>query len=218
MDPDLILYYNDRANEYDKVYLIPEEQPDLAKATTLFQKLFAHKTVLEIACGTGYWTEQIARSATTILATDINKSVIEIAKARNKSDNVSFKVADMYTLTDKTRYDALFGGFIWSHILRQDLDDFLYKIRSFLKPASTVAFIDSKQVIGGSHDSKTITKTDDLGNTYQQRKLENGTSHIILKNFPSQDFLFQKLSKFFTSIDYINLDYYWIVVCKTRDK
>jgi len=216
MNQDLATYYNDRAKEYDKVYLIPEEQEDLAKATEIFQKLFYKKTVLEIACGTGYWTEQIAGSAASILATDVNESVIEIAKNRNNSDNVSFKVADMHTLTVDKTYDALFGGFIWSHILLEELDNFLQKIRSFIKPGGTIAFMDSKQVKGGVHGDKSIAKTDEQGNTYQARELENGMAYLVLKNFPSQEFLFQKLSRLATDINYIDMEHYWIVIGKLK--
>jgi len=214
MNRDLTSYYKDRAKEYDKVYLIPEEQDDLVKATEILQRLFSQKQVLEIACGTGYWTEQISKSATSIVATDVNESVIEIARNRKLLKNVVFEVADMYSLTPKARFDALFGGFIWSHILLQDLDDFLYKITYFLKPNATVAFIDSKPVEGSSHSIKSITKTDEQGNTYQTRTLENGTSHLVLKNFPSREFLHQKLSRFSKHVNYIDLEYYWIVSYK----
>ena len=114
------------------------------------------------------------------------------------------------------KYDALFGGFIWSHILLQDLDDFLLKIISFLKPNAIIAFIDSKQVKGKYHDIRSIAKTDKQGNTYQERNLENGTTHIVLKNFPSKEFLVQKFSKFSTDINYIDLEHYWIVSCKLK--
>ncbi len=212
MNQDLTSYYNDRANEYDKVYSIADEQQDLAEATEIFQKLFLKKTVLEIACGTGYWTKQLSRSASSVLATDINASVVEIAKGRNDSQNVTFEVADMYDLQVKTGYDALFGGFIWSHILLQDLDGFLRKVIGFLKPDSIIVFIDSRQV-GSTHTIESITKTDEQDNTYQTRYLENGTTHLIVKNFPSQEFLLDKLSGFFTDINYIELEHYWIVSC-----
>ena len=214
MNRDLTSYYKDRAKEYDKVYLIPEEQDDLVKATEILQRLFSQKQVLEIACGTGYWTEQISKSATSIVATDVNESVIEIARNRKLLKNVVFEVADMYSLTPKARFDTLFGGFIWSHILLQDLDDFLYKITYFLKPNATVAFIDSKLVEGSSHSIKSITTTDDQGNTYQKRILENGTTHLVLKNFPSQEFLIQKLARFSKHVNYIDLEHYWIVYYK----
>lgn len=211
MNQDLSSYYHNRAKEYDKVYQIPEEQQDLADATAIFQQLFAEKNVLEIACGTGYWTEQISRTAASMLATDINESVIEIAKARNLSSNVAFEVVDMFQLEAEKRFDALFGGFIWSHILLQDLSKFVQKTVDFLQPGGVFAFIDSKPVAGGYHDKKRITQTDANGNTFQTRTLEDGTQHLVLKNFPTREFLVDMLSQIATEVQYTGLEHYWIV-------
>ena len=48
---DLVSYYKDRAQEYEKIYFKPERQADLQKATDILQKIFTGKTVHEIACG-----------------------------------------------------------------------------------------------------------------------------------------------------------------------
>jgi ubiquinone/menaquinone biosynthesis C-methylase UbiE len=217
MNQNLVSYYSDRAKEYEKVYLNPDEQRDLLKAAKIFQDLFSQKTVLEIACGTGYWTEQIAKTATSIFATDINESVIEIARKRQKK-NITFAVANMYSLTPGEKYEGVFGGFIWSHILLQDLDKFIDKVKSFLKPNGIIVFIAGNPVEGTNHDLKNITKTDEYGNTYQTRTLENGTPHLVLKNFPTKALLSQKLSEIGTEVNFISLDYYWIVICKLHSK
>jgi ubiquinone/menaquinone biosynthesis C-methylase UbiE len=57
MDPNLISYYRDRANEYEQIYSKPERQNDLKRIGSILHEEFFGKTVLEIACGTGYWTE-----------------------------------------------------------------------------------------------------------------------------------------------------------------
>ena len=95
MNQDLVSYYSDRAKEYEKVYFNPDEQDDLREAETIFLNLFSQKTVLEIACGTGYWTERIAQTASPIYATDINQSVIEIAKYR-QNNNTTVATYKMY--------------------------------------------------------------------------------------------------------------------------
>ena len=195
MNHDLTTYYNDRATEYDKVYKIPEEHEDLLMSTELFQKIFTNKSVLEIACGTGYWTEQISKTANSIFATDINKAVIDIAKARQFNNNVTFQVVDMNSLSTNKKFDGLFGGFIWSHILLQDIDIFLLKLKDLINENGEIVFIDSKQVAGTNHDKKRITRIDQYGNTFQTRALENGTTYEVLKNFPTKQLLTDKLSK-----------------------
>jgi 2-polyprenyl-3-methyl-5-hydroxy-6-metoxy-1,4-benzoquinol methylase len=216
MNQDLSTYYNQRAAEYDKIYLNPNEQEDLLSASAFFQEVFSNKTVLEIACGTGYWTERIAKTATSVFATDINQSVLDIAKAKPINEKVSFAVADMYHFTSEQKYEVIFGGFIWSHILLQDLDNLLDKLNDLLVPNGELVFIDSHPVEHSHHDKKRITRTDDFGNTFQNRQLENGTAHEVLKNFPTRDFLVQKLSRIGTEISFLNLKHYWIVRCKVK--
>lgn len=213
MNHDLISYYKNRAKEYEKIYLKPERQNDLQEATTILQSLFSKKQVLEIACGTGYWTEKIAETAGSVHATDINESVIDIAKSKEYKNNVSFEAADIYNFTPYKKFEAVFGGFIWSHILLEDLDGFIDKIKSFTAPGGTIVFMDNNYVEGSNLP---ITKTDEQGNTYQTRKLEDGTSHLVLKNFPAKEFICEKLSAVTTEINFIHLPYYWIVSFKLK--
>ena len=214
MNNDLISYYNDRAKEYEKIYSKPERQTDLQKATTILQLLFSGKTVLEIACGTGYWTEKIADTATSVHATDINESVIAIAKSKHYRTDVTFELADFYNLASDTKFETAFGGFIWSHILLQDLDQFIDNIKRFVAPDGAVVFMDNNYVQGSNHP---VAKTDERGNTYQIRKLENGTSHSVLKNFPTEEFVVNKLSRVASEINFVNLPHYWIVSFKPTD-
>lgn len=216
MDKDLVKYYNERAEEYDKVYLIPEEQNDLAKSIQIFQDLFASKSVLEVACGTGYWTNHISKTAKSIFATDINESVIKIARERGSNPNINFEVIDMYTILPTKKFDAFFGGFIWSHILLQELDNFILNASKNLEAKSILAFIDSKQVPNSNHDKRRISKTDKYGNTFQTRKLENGATYSVLKNFPTKEFLEQKISFVAEEIQYIELENYWILISKLK--
>lgn len=215
MNHDLVSYYDKRAKEYEKVYLNPAEHGDLLRAEKIFQDLFAQQRALEIACGTGYWTERIAETATSFHATDINESVIEIARERQR-ENITFAVADMFDLAPDELFEGVFGGFIRSHILLQDLDRFLGKFSSLLKPDGTIVFIDGLPVEGTNHDLRNISKTEEFGNTFQTRKLENGTPHLVLKNFPTEDFLVQKLSTIATDISVTSLEYYWIASGRLR--
>lgn len=210
MNKNIISYYDRRAPEYEKVYQNPDEQEDLRRAEAIFQRTFAGKRVLEIACGTGYWTERIAKTAESIHATDINASVIEIAREKQIEGDVTFSVADMFEIESKEKFGAVFCGFIWSHILLEDLDRFLKKLQDLTKPGGPIVFIDCNPVPGTKHDPNSITKTDEQGNTYQDRTLTDGSAHRVLKNFPTDDFLTLKLSTIATAIEIKRLKYYWI--------
>jgi demethylmenaquinone methyltransferase/2-methoxy-6-polyprenyl-1,4-benzoquinol methylase len=214
MNTDIVSYYKDRALEYEKIYSKPERQEDLKSSTAILQKIFANKQVLEIACGTGYWTERIAEKATSVLATDINETVIEVAKTKGLStEQVSFEIADIYNFPAHDKFECLFGGFIWSHVLLQNLDEFLSTVNRLVKPGGTIVFMDNNYVEGSNH---AITKTDDHGNTFQARKLEDDTTHLVLKNFPTEDFLRKKIKGIAGEIRFYNLKYYWIICCTTK--
>lgn len=214
MNTDLVSYYKDRANEYEKIYSKPERQEDLKRASSILQEILANKEVLEIACGTGYWTDKIAKTAASVFATDINETVIEVAKKKEMPNpQVSFGIADIYDFIDTKKYETLFGGFIWSHVLLQDLDKFIRTVNSLVAPGGKVVFMDNNFIEGSNHP---ITKIDEQGNSFQTRKLEDGTTHLVLKNFPKEAFLRHTLKDFAGEIAFYNLTYYWIVCYTTK--
>lgn len=63
------------------------------------------KTLLELACGTGNFTKQLAKAKFVITATDISKD--EIEKARTKRIRATFSVADMSKLNTSKEYDIV---------------------------------------------------------------------------------------------------------------
>jgi ubiquinone/menaquinone biosynthesis C-methylase UbiE len=107
-------YYRDRAAEYDAVYAKPESQEDLATLRGLLPQ-FARGRVLEIAAGTGYWTQVLSASATVtaVTATDINRETLDVARTRRYGPaHVTFQLADAYALQEVPgRFDTAFIGF-----------------------------------------------------------------------------------------------------------
>ena len=209
MNSNTVSYYKDRAKEYEKIYSKPERQNDLLLAGQILKDTFADKDVFEIACGTGYWTQKIAATAKNILATDINDTVIEVAKSKNYLlAKVVFQTADIFDLINTNKHESLFGGFIWSHIKLQDLNNFIDTVNNLVSDCGTIVFMDNNYVEGSN---LAVTDTDEFGNTYQTRVLESGTTHKVLKNFPAEIFMRQLLTGTATNIDFINLQYYWIL-------
>lgn len=213
MNTDLTEYYAQRAAEYEAIYAKPERQPDLEAATALLQEIFKGLHVLEIACGTGFWTEKIAQTACTVLATDINESVLEIA--RNKkypNSNAYFEAADMYRFQPEKPAEALFGGFIWSHVPKQQLPDFIGKANSLISAGGTVVMMDNRYVEGSSTP---VFSRDEFGNTYQKRRLQNEEAFLILKNFPTKSEIENVLTDSAKSIQVIEFQYFWIAMWQT---
>ncbi|MDX5482669.1 MAG: class I SAM-dependent methyltransferase [Hymenobacteraceae bacterium] len=214
MNTDLVAYYRERAKEYERIYHKPERQEELAQLIAILQGFFAGKHVFEIACGTGYWTERIATTANYVLATDINEAVLDIARKKSyPDDRVTFRQADIFDLSSFTQqYESLFGGFIWSHVLLQDLAKFTSILRKHVVPGGTVVLVDNNYVQGSSLP---ITQQDEVGNTYQSRTLDDGSTHLVLKNFPTEEYIRELLQGQATDIEFISLEHYWVLRYKT---
>ncbi len=205
----LIQYYKERAKEYERIYAKPERQEDIRKAAEYLKMLVIGQRVLEIACGTGFWTQFISTAARSILATDINAPVIDIARSKGFPDTVEFRVADMFIKQPGT-YDVIFGGFIFSHILKQDRKDFFSRLKNLCEPGTLLILMDNRYVERSNHP---ITGTDEAGNTFQTRYLDDGSAHNVLKNFPDEAELRESLIGIAESVDVKELNYFWMLWC-----
>src|ERR1035437_6768778 len=88
---DMVAYYAKRARILEQVYDIPERQADLAVLKDRVRESLRGHRVLELACGSGYWTACIAESVESVLATDINPECLELTQAKGlPTDKVRF--------------------------------------------------------------------------------------------------------------------------------
>jgi len=209
----LINYYRRRAHEYERIYQKPERQADLARLRDRVRRLLSGRRVLELACGTGYWTAAIADIVDSILATDASEEVLAIARAKGLDPaRVSFSLADAYDPPRQSPdFTAGLAAFWWSHIPRARLSPFLDRFHAALVPGARVVFADNRFVEGSSTP---ICRTDAAGNTYQLRHLEDGTSHEVLKNFPPVQELRDAIEPYSSTIEITTFDYFW---CMTYD-
>src|SRR6476660_8529762 len=124
MGASMVKYYADRAAEYERIYQKPERQEDLRTLREFVERTFGGAHVLEIACGTGYWTEIVARSATSVVATDINEEVLAIARSKpTDKEKTTVRRADAYALpAGPERFTGGLGVFWWSHVPKARLD------------------------------------------------------------------------------------------------
>ena len=213
---DMISYYRNRVTEYDRKAYDPHEQPerqaDIRESTRILQEVFTDKSVLEIAAGPGFWTKIIAQTARSVTATDVNQAVIDLARTKQYPEGkVTFRVADMYALGDMPPHDALFGGFIFSHILKEDYDIFFDTMKKYVVPGGTIVLMDNNTTL----TPRPADRIDERGNSYRLRTLEDGSKHEIVKNYPTEDELKDLLQNRSTNMDFKNLEHYWILVYQT---
>jgi SAM-dependent methyltransferase len=208
-------YYAARAAEYDEVYRKPERQDDLARLKQLLPPLVAGKRVLEIAAGTGYWTQVLASTAAEIVATDLNAETIAIAAQRDYGPApVALRTADAYELDAVPgEFDLVFCGFWWSHVARADIARFLAGLRGRTGPGVQLLLVDNRYVAGSNVP---ISRTGPDGDTYQRRSLADGREYEVVKNFPSREQLAADLEPAATDLAWTELEYYWVASCVLR--
>ena len=201
-------YYVQRAVYYERVYFKPERQNDLREMEAWLPEVFAGRDVLEIACGTGWWTVHGAIEARSWLATDINPETMAVARNKAVPASVKFAAVDAYSMTELAAqtFDAAFTGCWWSPVPLQRLPAGLDTLHARLRPGARVVMLDNSFV---QTSSTPLTRTDEHGNTYQDRILDDGSVHEVLKNFPQPRDAIAMLGARVRKAEWLQWEHYW---------
>src|SRR5262245_32142067 len=92
--------------------------------------------LVEFGCGTGFYTEALARKAESALATDISPGMLRLAKQHVKAANVTFQVEDCQrTSLPDGSFDTAFISLV---IHFTDPPQTLAEMHRILRPGGTV--------------------------------------------------------------------------------
>ena len=186
-----VAYYRARAPEYDDWFFrrglhdhgLEENRRWHAEVEDVRRALDAASPsgrVLELACGTGLWTERLAPRATTLTAVDASPEVIALNKRRVGSPTVDYQQADLFNWQPDRRFDFVFFGFWLSHVPTARFIPFWSLVARCLAPGGRVFFADSRH-----HPASTARDctTGDPAATRSRRRLEDGREFDIVKIF-----------------------------------
>ena len=215
IEQDMSSYYAQRAAIYERVYLKPERQADLRAMEAWLPTPFSGRRVLEVACGTGWWTLHGARDAAAWLATDINPETMAVARHKPLPASVQLATVDVYTFAElgSQTFDAAFAGCWWSHVALSRLQPWLATLHARLQPGARVVLLDNRYVAGSSTP---LSRTDANGNTYQNRLLDDGSVHEVLKNFPTREQAFAQLGPRAQDPQWTDYGHYWVLSYSLR--
>ena len=149
-------YYRARAIEYDQWWL---RQGRYDRGAALNAQWFADAAVvssalsafrptgrvLEFACGTGIWSEQLLPFASRLTALDGSPEMLAINAARLRSPLVRYVEADLFQWQPTEQFDTVFFGFWLSHVPPERFAAFWQLVRSCLAPDGRVFFVDSRR-------------------------------------------------------------------------
>ncbi len=205
-------YYRYRAPEYEQIYYRdnPARRKEIEDEATYIRKLVTKKEVLDIACGTGYWTHIAAETAKNIIACDLAREMITEARKKNYRKSPFFVIADLEQLPfADNAFDIILLGFWFSHQPKQSYHTLFSTIKRLLRDNGHIWLIDNNPPAEGSNQHSAYK--DNHGNNYKRRFLDNGKEFIILKNYFSRQELIQIFQHHF-SVERITYNtYYWSV-------
>lgn len=185
-----IEYYRARASEYDEWVMRTGRYDRGAEHTKRwFAELEAVRTalkatrtggdVLELACGTGLWTEYLAPHADRLTAVDSSSEMIALNRERLKNDRVSYIQTDLFSWKPSARFDFIFFAFWLSHVPQSRFAEFWDMVKGALKPDGKVFFVDS--LLTQDSTAKNHAAIDTSGSV--TRKLNDGREYEIVKVF-----------------------------------
>lgn len=134
-----IAYYAARAPEYRNT--TPSSGP-LVAATRRLRALGPLGCVLELAPGTGAWTEQLVRIAGAVTAIDASAEMIEINRRQVADPRVVYRQADLFEWTPDRQYDLVFSAFFLSHVPPELAGAFLRRAADAVRPGGHLFVVD----------------------------------------------------------------------------
>lgn len=190
---DQIAYYRARAGEYDATmrqlgrYVSmggsvagqpgDEEGREVAVLLEALEGMRPFDTVLELACGTGWWTQWLAQHARHVTAVDAAQEMLALNRERVHAGNVRYLLADVFSWKPDRQFDLVFFAFWLSHIPHDRFAGFWQLVRDSLTANGRVVFVDELDT-ERAHGQETRVDDDAV-----LRELEDGRQFRAVKVF-----------------------------------
>ncbi len=172
VDQDMRSYYERRAGEYDDWWhdtgqYAERERPGWAQATAELLELLrglAPAKVLDVACGTGFLTQQLRGEVTAL---DQSASMVRIARTRLPAARVVHGDAVPLPFQDGT-FDRVVTGHFYGHLLPGERERFVHEAH---RVGGELVVVDS--ALGARTEAE----------VWQERTLNDGSRHRVYKRY-----------------------------------
>ncbi len=215
-DPLTEEYYSARAPEYEQIYYrdVPQRRQEIDDQVVRVKKLATGRTVLDLACGTGYWTKVLAETAREVIASDLSPAMLVEARKKEYVCPVEFVRTDMFEHRFDKRFDLVTSGFWFSHQPRQEFDRFFEVLRHPLTEDGLIWLIDNNPPAEGPKVES--ERVDEHGNNFKKRFLDGGEQYVILKNYFEKQELKDIFAAEFEVLELVYRNCYWSVLLRTK--
>jgi SAM-dependent methyltransferase len=194
-------YYRRRAGEYDDWWLRRgryDHGPavnelwfsDAADVSGRLERFRPAGAVLELACGTGLWTQRLVERADSLTVLDGSREMLDLCRARMAGEQSRYGEADLFEREPEEAYDVCFFGFWLSHVPEERFEVFWEKVARALAPGGRVFFVDSLRHGQASALDHELSAPED---PTMLRRLADGSEYRIVKRFYEPDRLGERL-------------------------
>ena len=185
-----VAYYRAQAAEYDVNSPLPYDHASRAALSAALDAFQPRGEVLELACGTGQWTAELARHASKLTAVDAAPEMLTLASARVRGKRIRFIEADIFDWRPEERYDAVFFSAWLSHVPPQRFDRFWALVDSCLTHSGRVFLIDELPAVAAQEQS-----VPDALAPMVERPLSSGAVGRVVKVFHEPGDLHDRLAE-----------------------
>jgi SAM-dependent methyltransferase len=199
---DQIRYYRARAPEYDVTAYgnLDKVQPRIIGAVDALQP---SGRTLELACGTGVWTEHLASRVSSLVAVDAAPEAV--ALARDRAPTVQFVIADIFGLGLRERVDTVFFAAWLSHVPSDRFNEFWAHVATLVRPDGRVLFVD--EAATEMHKESFVPGEHEVA----ERVMNDGSVHRLIKIYWSPAELQLRLSELGWDAEIRQYDDRWFI-------
>ena len=196
-----VAYYRARAPEYDE-WILRQGRYDrgdehralwfgeLEMVEQALDRARPGGDVLELACGTGFWTARLAPRARHLTAVDASPETLALNRAQVSGPHVTFVEADLFDWQPPATYDFIFFGFWLSHVPEARFEAFWRLVRQALHPSGKVFLVDSLPAPEGTALDQGLGSDGVV-----ERHLNDGRTFRIVKIFHRPEVLQVRLER-----------------------
>ncbi len=136
--------------------------------------------VLELAGGTGWWTQRLAQAADELTVVDASPETLALNRDRVGRPDVNYVVADLFDWVPQRTFDVVFFSFWLSHVPRSRFASFWSLVRACLNADGRAFLIDNRDdpiTTTVARDPYVVEYAPDL----HLRRLSDGSEYQVVK-------------------------------------
>lgn len=156
LEQEMLLYYDERAGEYDEIYLgngpairhySEQYREDVVRISEVVAG-FGAGELIDVACGTGFWAPHYAGNCDRFTFVDQSEGMLAECRKRIAGLGLSgasrFVRGNIFDIAlEPATYDCALVGFLLSHLTSKQEAAFFEKVKEILRPAAQLMIIDS---------------------------------------------------------------------------